>query len=824
MSRKPRSASSEPHSRSSTGSLLAWLVLGLLGLASSMPAAAQDLSKPPEGEEALRGQIEASWKLLTRHKTEPGTSKSDAAEAAEAALEQLDQLWPQHGPLPGFGLAGYLGLRGDLLLAAGRWRQAANAYRAAADAGEPFETLRGMLYESKLYFSETYSTERWGSGRTQFLLAADPESGRVLERHFLPYPPRRFRLGEDRLWLARDLDPEVRGGVRWLSIVQDRLDRPPRLGWNVESRSESLRPGFALAVNYFYDGEALHSTFTLSSQPDADAPTTLARLEVELQQASVRDPTQPWHLFLLGQVYWAQQRFDDAVREWRRLFAQPFEGTPYFSYAWMAAAFERYRQPEWADRAYLEALERRRELPRPIDFDREYLRGAILPFTSLEALAGQRPDPERAYLWWLRTRQIAGLGAHDELRAALWASHFERAGSPEKAREAREYGRSVRELAPMRHSQIVGADYAGWLLAATALGFWALFWSVFWRGIFGPDARERHGSPETLPPTAADRGLPARWRDAWAFGRRRIRRFFRNLSRRDGVALGFAAFVLTCGVWVWILILNAWIFYAFYSSLSPDETFLFELSGDAESSLFAQAVGLHVAGDLERARELYLAAGDSSTVARYRLALEEHRLPPSGGWTAEILRLVRQGYGDTWEVTTLTKVEWWLEVWLDSAQGVLHWLGMLTLLCAAAGLSQGHREWRTSAKLHHLARILARGLLLLFPGLFDLCRSRHLRGCAVLTLWLFATSFAQWWISTGAIVGPGPISASSTSLDAWRQDSLIPEAPESWDLLLLWPGVELFLGAVAMALLIALAAHAARIPEIWRWTSAEESS
>jgi hypothetical protein len=80
-----------------------------------------------------------------------------------------------------------------------------------------------------------------------------------------------------------------------------------------------------------------------------------------------QDPTQPWHLFYLGQALWFQGKKQEAESFWSGML-EGFSHMPYYEFGWMAAYFERLGQREWADRAWrkLEALFPAQSGPGPV--------------------------------------------------------------------------------------------------------------------------------------------------------------------------------------------------------------------------------------------------------------------------------------------------------------------------------------------------------------------------------------------------------------------------------------------------------------------------
>src|SRR5258708_12281854 len=99
----------------------------------------------------------------------------------------------------------------------------------------------------------------------------------------------------------------------------------------------------------------------------------------------------------------------------------------------MAYEFERFDQREWADRAYAEALEKRKESALPIESST--LISRLINFPTPRRLQGM--DLERAHTWLVRARELTGPTEGDDFIAAAWERYFrERAHTARPRQEA----------------------------------------------------------------------------------------------------------------------------------------------------------------------------------------------------------------------------------------------------------------------------------------------------------------------------------------------------------------------------------------------------
>lgn len=358
------------------------------------------------------------------------TASSDLARlVGELAL--LDSLRTGLAPPPAETFA----LLGDLNLIGGRLPAAVELYGIAEGISPGQETLCGHLYGGKLYGAETFLHPAWSDGTrwywlTGYLLAWDLASGRVVERHLLPALPEALRVeqGELQITLHRA------GSVR---LAGKRLAAPVQVFADPWGRAAATMSGRRLASNFAGVKEAGSSSPFEVTWWDFDdrLPLDLPELEKALREAAFRDPTQPWHPFVLGQALWAEGRRKEAETLWNGIWERGSWIAPYYELLSMAMLYEGFGQREWSDRAFDRALKERRRLSRPILSSHLFERHA----TGAYWLDAGLHDPERRYLWWRRLREITGIAPGDAFRAALWADDLERRGDRSHARDELAY-------------------------------------------------------------------------------------------------------------------------------------------------------------------------------------------------------------------------------------------------------------------------------------------------------------------------------------------------------------------------------------------------
>jgi len=372
---------------------------------------------------------------------------------------------------------------GDLFGLTGRWAAAQRAYdRSLGDDGI-LEARCGASEGDRLYAAEV---ARWLPTRpmrghyprlalTGYLLVRDPETGNVLERHLVPGPLRRVVSDEARLELTSEVSSVgFRDQLATLQLEDGRLGSGEKVLVDPWARRWTRAGATQWLANLVENGEtwarlAPGSRFL----PLEELPMSFTDLEMRMREEIERDPTQPWYSFFLGQALWFQDERQRAAGIWRELFAREHGAIPYYDFAWMARYFEINGQPDWADVAYLRALELRRELPTPIAASTLFERGLNMPLFGPPWDRGRHHELglERRYLWWQRTRELTGVAPWDDLRSVLWIEHFEARGDVEHKTAELERLAEVDRFPFLRETRAAWLDYSAWLLWASAVAW-----------------------------------------------------------------------------------------------------------------------------------------------------------------------------------------------------------------------------------------------------------------------------------------------------------------------------------------------------------------
>jgi tetratricopeptide (TPR) repeat protein/predicted Ser/Thr protein kinase len=352
----------------------------------------------------------------------------DAARELAGALK-LD---PAHAPS--------LAMLADIDARAMRFADAAAHLRAAAATGRRFTTSEAALYQDKLYVKERYPNDA-GTDEAPTMLAIDPVAGKVLDRWELPGFARAFVVDDTGLTVRCDVGPPRSGDLVTLHFVNDRFQGQPPPHATV-SRIRRMRPGWAIPTNFTRDlgavGLKLPVAHFVYSPIEAKpwSPKTLPELKDALEKAIARDPTQPWHRMYLALTIWELGDRAAANRIIDEMFAQP-NRTPYYEFAWMIRTLEPLGHRDWADRAYAEALKRRKEEGQIIAVSSTLERMLEAPFVRRAAHVSQvAPDPPRDRLWLTRARELTGVSWDgDEIASAAWGRYLRAHGDERGAKE-----------------------------------------------------------------------------------------------------------------------------------------------------------------------------------------------------------------------------------------------------------------------------------------------------------------------------------------------------------------------------------------------------
>ena len=380
----------------------------------------------------------------------------DIAQSASGDLAQL------FGELPGLEIlrtgpspppAEMFAVLGDFNVIAGRLVAAIQLYRITERISPGQKTLCGRWHDGKLYMAESFAVPTRSQGfrriwLTGYLIAWDPASDRIVERHLFPAMPKAFAVEQGKLRITlRGADVFEPAGQSSAPPVQ--VSNGFGVQWG------AIQNGTRLAANFFdLRIRGTGSSFELRRDFDPRLPLDLPELERAARAAAVRDPTQPWHPFLLGQALWAQGRQAEAETLWNRIWDGGPWAAPYQELLWMAMLHESFGQRAWADHGFARVLAQRRRLGPPNLARQEIERRVSLAFFWLD---GRLHDPERRYLWWRRLREISGIEAGDAFRAALWAAELGRRGEDRRAQDELAY------LEQARRSPFDLAARSAWL-------------------------------------------------------------------------------------------------------------------------------------------------------------------------------------------------------------------------------------------------------------------------------------------------------------------------------------------------------------------------
>ena len=686
---------------------------------------------------------------------------------------------------------------GDVHMAADRFQDAVAAYRRASEIGGPYTTREAILYDGKLYAREM-SRNLFRSGPapredTGYMLACDQATGKVLERYRLPGPLRAFTPLATAIEITYDMafGPGRASRYARIGFSTGRFEQPVFYGTSLLLRRQAINSAEGAAANFASWGGS--DTFaTPRKQPRSDAPRTLSELEMTTRRAFERDPTQPWHLFLLGQALWSEGRRDEATETWTRMFAGTFPAIPYYEYMKMAHDFERFGQRPWADRAFDEALARRRRLPQQIEASfwiERVLNGGFATW--------QGTDVERTYTWLERSRQISGVTEGDDLVAALWQRYFRERGDLARARAEAEYFDRVRAN-PYSHKDMAYFDYATYVFWAASLAFWSI------AIVFFLARRSNHGSVSA------------------------------SMSPEERAALVVAltlAVISAVPVWILDYRLNQ-----LFSALPVSDSFghanfIQALEdrlkrSDTKELRFAAAVAHHLAGDTTRAEELYESLPQDSRVATNLDALRKGVLTPPDQLTVD----------DVFRAYTVAPVSQWPSIFwyglghFEISPPPLAVFNVDWIVGVAVLVALWRRPARTvstpdSARPMGGRSRFARTVSILVPGLFDLQIGLPWRGMVILELFLFALFAGVGQLL--ARVTYGPVGAPGLATANWSASILrsLPFPTQSgqfdaatraqhWTLFWAYPSAKLFWSIVALALVTSLALHLARLREI----------
>jgi tetratricopeptide (TPR) repeat protein len=760
---------------------------------------------------------------------------------------------------------------GDRLLETNRFEEAVAAYRQASELGGDYTARRGIFYDGKLYLKEVYSGGFMECPvETAYLLALDPKEGKVLERHRLPGIAESFTIRNDAVHITyRDWEVEISEAV--IVFSRGAFDRPVWYGGNLYTRMNSLRSGHILASNFGGDLQTREYVpgAKFDSRPEEvydDVPKTLDELEAALREAIDRDPTQPWHLFYLGQTLWSQEQGEEAEKIWEAMFTEDYPAIPYYEYAWMANYYERLGQRTWADRAYEEALRRRRQIPQPIEWCMSVERIINLPIVRAAAWASQKGvDPERQRLWLERAREISGVCEAGEFAAAAWERYFREQGEAKKAeREAAYVKKAVNHPLNMQQ-QGVHMDYEIFVSGATLFGALLCWLVVLINALRRQKLQGRGKAPGWLAGflnALIAGGLVVflfpgylfefdetgeSWMQAWLskaiivcfpiafalylwFRKITLRALVASVSRKErftvlAAVVPFAICMVCIAKDTNQLSAIAGLPMGVADSLGHD-SFVLSLEKrlknvDTDDVRYAAAVVNHMHGNAERARELYETLPDDPRTRKNLAVLQRGDFVPAEPLRAEELF---RGYASRpWR-------EWLRRPWnlpYEESSGEWAFFKIALLLSIALGVAfwwiPSETQQPPPIPAKRLRRWSWKTFLFLVPGGYDLERRAPFLGWFVFSgcvLALICLCAQTAWIYPSPT--PGIISsiAMPNIFDAFPFPHALAEGQGLsefyyWEIFWTWSGAKIFWLVVTLAGIFSLGVHVSRLRRIW---------
>lgn len=683
---------------------------------------------------------------------------------------------------------------GDGALRAGLFEEAVAAHRRAAEARKPYTAHRAIFKAGRLYVRETFHSLRYTKGKEQdtgYLLALDPSSGRMLERHLCPGAILALRStgeGEGFEITYPLTGTPITSEERRIGFSRGRFDRP--VFWvSLYQRRMGVNGGLAIASNFV--AWPRQAAFGPVDPAVDDAPRTLPELERALRAAQENDPTQPWHAFFLGQAAWAQGRREEAAAVWDRMLAGPYAGIPYYEYAYMATLFEKTRQPDWADRAFEESLARRRQMPQAVGLTTAFERMVDTPFV-LRAIMLSLPD-QRAFAWLQRAQALTGVcGEGDHALLDLWSRHWRNRG--DSANEAAAQEAQRRSLSFSGEDTLVHVDLAVYAFVMTTLGFWITL------GALAAQARGRRDRPVATLSLPSGRLMLFAWVACLASalwlgesGRRVVRESEFDVGHADATG----------------------------SALITGRLDALVTRRDVPQTRWAAAVANHLAGNRDRAAELYRSLRGDPRAEQNLEALERGSLVPPVALTGS--DLLAAYTAERWSsrlgwLAVPGRVFRVLHEGLDLASPVA-WVTALAGLLVIAAFPRARPSAAKSAPPSGRMARLARRLV---PGLADLWGARVFRGYATLVLFLFpALVLAMQAVSLAGAPGLGPLTSfwSFEVLKVYAVPSSFSlkdgtaSAAARWWVLLDHQHATVFLVLAAAAALASIVLHVRRLRE-----------
>lgn len=806
-----------------------------------------DHERKPSAALALLEQIPQSAATL-RYRVQ-ALLDGDHPDEARALLEEAVAHDPAHAPS--------LALLGDLNMVTGSVTRALDAYRRADALGQPYTTSRGIFHDGRLYVKETYQPhDNPEEVETLYVLAMDPASGRIIERHRLSGPPQIFRREGDAVVIVCQTSRDGRSEVVLRSGHVKPSSWPPP---ETAVRLASTRVAWQLPANFI---QGLHGTrlfgepagrFVLGDERIAGVPATLADLERALRAAVQHDATQPWHLFFLMLTLRHQGRSEEADAVLEEMLRRDYPAVPYYDFTWMMSMLERLdgdaTARETSGRLYAKALRQRKRIAQLVTVAGPMERLASTNFLRHAALSR---DPERGYTALLRARELTGFDGHGEdLVAAAWARYFEQRGDIPRTDHERAVVRAAHENPFNSLAAAAKLDYAIAAAAVIAAASAALLLEI----LCCAHARARRtaaGQPGVISRalSAWPRGvasvvvalvaaavgygaahlssLPLRYAGAVAVVTvlllNVMRSFAAFVTRRERFAL-FAAYVL---VFVSTLILldrwaSASVIWRMPTGLADGighpqliaelESLMQNRGGGDPALRYAAALANHYAGDIASAEHLYHSLPDGWPNAGKNLAaLGQGRIPEVPLSAAEAYAALGGSRRQRWR-DMAPRAE--RDVMLTSMPAVLATVlvGPIALLAflfnrprAASGVA-----------LSRAARLAS----LVVPGVYDVRRGAVWRGFALLLLTAAAIPMPLMLsVYSGGMPAVGGITTGwGATLNNYYPLPSMAENPTSdlrWVILQAYPYATLCAVLSVTALVAAVVMHLSTVRRILR--------
>jgi serine/threonine protein kinase len=788
-----------------------------------------------------------------------------------------------------------LALLGDLYMKDGKFKEAVTAYKAASESGNTYTTNQAIFYNKKLYSKEVFSSKKYrraGEMETRYLLESAPLTGKITNRYCLPGIVKSFMIQNNSIHITYE------GGTRSLPhedkiiFSNGTFDRPVFYGRNYLFRLRSVRSGWALAVNFMEELGKMKkfpvAKFALNTKKIFnDAPSNLTELENSLQKAIIKDPTQPWHFFFLGQTLWAKGQKQKAKKTWSDMFSQEFPHIPYYEFADMAYFFERLTLLEWADRAHNEAFKRRKQLPQPIEFSLRFERTFNAYYIWQAAiLSRKKKDMNRAYLWLNRARKLMGICPEEYFASLFWKKYFLEQGDNEKANQEIAILKRTSALPYNELKAYADLDYTIHLLIGASIGFYVililLIAKAARRGINTDTQNLRilklikvsylfqiivRGSQafkivlKTIPIFTAFIGiviLSLNEENLYFISiiffllfiyifliskKCSLRSFIASISIPERWVLGMSLFFVIITA---ICVLAAYkYFLCIYNapfgtcdsmghSQIVHETEKLLKENDSDAVRYAAAVMNHLAGNMNRAEVLYKSLP-------YDLRAQKNLQELKKGNPVPPVPLLQEDIYLAYEWVSWNKIfgafnedlEW--SILFAKIIFILNTVALLSSILLIIGflfIPAGNQE-KPELQKNKLRILLSKISFYTLPGVFDIKRGSPYRGWVVSTLFAFAvSSFFGFFIYGYPAYSPGMACAFYTDISKLDKYFPLPHSLADgedlieffrWEIFWHWPGAKIFWGAVILAAIISLILHFSRFREIYRQTQTPQT-